>query len=407
MAENSTVMVLGADGYLGFPLSMHLALQGYNVIGVDAFFRRKWVAEGGGHSATPIKPMADRLALFKKTFGKEIHFECGDLREYRFVSNVLNEYRPDTIIHLAEQPSAPFSMKGIDHAVLTQTNNLVGTLNVLHAMKEFVPDCHLVKLGSIGEYGSANTDIPEGFFDVTVNGHSETLMFPRKAFPDWYHWSKVYDSGNIMMACDIWGIRSSDVMQGVVYGTRTDAMVNDGLLSRFDFDAVFGTVINRFCAQAVLGHAITPYGTGKQKRPFISLRDSVQCLSLITANPPKKGEYRVFNQFDEVYSVCDVAKKIQQAGRKLGFETSIKNCENPRVEPEGAPYYNPIHKKLYELGFKAAHTMDEELEIMLNDLAKYKERLVDKKDKVMPKIFWEPGNGVESRTSAGAIPVGR
>jgi UDP-sulfoquinovose synthase len=405
MSDKSTVMVLGADGYLGFPLSMHLALKGYNVLGVDAFLRRKWVAEVGSHSGTPIKSMEERLCIFKETFGREIHFEYGDLRDYNFVAHILRKYRPDTVIHLGEQPSAPFSMIDVNHAVLTQTNNLVGTLNILHAMKEFVPCCHLIKLGSIGEYGSANTDIPEGFFDINMNGHRETMLFPREAFPDWYHWSKVYDSGNIMMACDIWGLRSSDIMQGIIYGTRTNEMVNDGLLSRFDFDAVFGTVINRFSTQAVLGHNITVYGTGGQKRPFISLRDSIQCLTLITDNPPQKGEYRVFNQFDEVYSVLDVAERVEKIGHKLGFDTRIEFCENPRVEREESPYYNPIHEKLYELGFKATHTMNEELEIMLNDLVKYQERLTAREDRIIPQVYWEPSIQLETGASTGAAPV--
>ena len=378
------VMVLGADGYIGFPLCMYLARKGHPVVGVDKFLRRKWVAEVGSHSATPVKTMAKRLRVFKKIFGKEINFEYGDLRNYDFVAHVLEEYKPEAIVHLGELPSAPFSMMDVKHAILTQTNNLVGTLNLLHAMKSYVPGCHLIKLGSMGEYGACNIDIPEGFFEVEYRGRKETLMFPRQAFPDWYHWSKVYDSGNIMLACKIWGLRSTDIMQGVVYGTRTDEMLDDNLLTRFDFDAVFGTVVNRFCAQAVLGHRLTPYGSGGQKRPVIALRDTIQCFWLAVERPPEKGEYRVFNQFDEIYSVSEMAKKVKKVALTLGLKTEIEHCVNPRVEEEKIPYYNPIHEKLYRLGFRATHNLEEELIIMLTDLGKYRERLIAKADKIPP-----------------------
>ncbi len=401
------VMVLGADGYIGFPLCMYLARKGYSVVGVDKFLRRKWVAEVGSHSATPIKSMAERTRVFSRVFGKTIEFEYGDLRDYDFVAHVMDEYKPEAIVHLGELPSAPFSMTDVDHAVLTQSNNLVGTLNILHAMKNYVPDCHLIKLGSMGEYGACNIDIPEGFFEVEYRGRKETLMFPRQAFSDWYHWSKVYDSGNIMLACKIWGLRSTDIMQGVVYGTRTDEMADESLHTRFDFDAVFGTVLNRFCAQAVLGHGVTPYGSGGQKRPVIALRDTIRCFQLAVDNPPVRGEYRVFNQFDEVYSVMEMAQKVKKVALKLGIPTEISCCNNPRVEDEKIPYYNPIHEKLYQLGFRATHNLEDELEIMLTDLGKYRERLIAKADKVIPRIPWdasryEPGlNGNGHPETAG------
>jgi UDP-sulfoquinovose synthase len=382
------VLVLGADGYIGFPLSMHLANIGFDVVGVDNFLRRKCVAEVGSHSATPIRPMSERLRVFEQTFGRKMRFEYGDLRNYDFVDYVLDEYKPEVIVHLGEQTSAAFSMMDVDHAVLTQANNVVGTLNVLHAMKKLVPHCHLVKLGSIGEYGVPNIDIPEGFFEVTYRGRKAKLPFPKQAFTDWYHWSKVHDSGNVMLACQIWDLRSTDIMQGVVYGTRTDEMVNDYLLTRFDFDAVFGTVLNRFCAQAVLGQKLTPYGLGRQKRPIIALRDAIQCLTLAVQNPPDKGEYRVFNQFDEVYTITEMAKKVKRVANRLGLSTEIESCENPRIEEEQVNYYNPIHERLYQLGFRAAHNIEEELETMLTDLSKYKRRLIAKKSRILPRVRW-------------------
>ena len=376
------VLVIGADGYVGFSLSMHLANSGFDVVGVDNFSRKKLVAEVGSHSATPIKSMKERLVAFERIFGKEIDFEYGDLRDYRFIHNVLDKYKPDTIVHLGEQSSAPYSMINVDNAVLTQTNNIVGTLNVLHAIRKTVPQCHLIKMGSMGEYGTPNIDIPEGFFEVEYKGRKDILPFPKRAFTDWYHWSKIHDSGNIMLACEIWNLRSTDIMNGIVYGTKTKEMVNDSLLTRFDFDAFFGTVLNRFCAQAVLGEKLTVYGAGGQRRPFIALQDSIQCLKLAVENPPDKGEYLVFNQFDEAYSISEIAEKVKKVGDKLGLEVEIEHIENPRIEGENVSYYNPVHEKLYKLGFKPQHTMDEVLNGVLADLTKYKAR-------ILPSVRWE------------------
>ena len=303
------VLVTGADGYVGFCLSMHLANNGFDVVGVDNFSRRRWVAEVGSHSATPVKSMLERLVAFERTFGRKIGFEYGDLRDYGFVHHVLDKYKPDAVFHFGEQSSAPYSMMNVDNAVFTQTNNIVGTLNVLHAIRKTVPQCHLIKMGSMGEYGTPNIDIPEGFFEVEYKGRKDILPFPKRAFTDWYHWSKIHDSGNIMLACEIWNLRSTDIMHGIVYGTKTKEMVNDSLLTRFDFDAFFGTVLNRFCAQAVLGEKLTVYGAGGQRRPFIALQDSIQCLKLAVENPPDKGEYLVLNQFDEAYSISEIAER--------------------------------------------------------------------------------------------------
>jgi len=382
------ILLAGADGFIGFCLTMHLANNGFDVVGVDNFSRRRWVAEVGSHSATPIKSMPERLIAFHQTFGKRIDFEYGDLMDYGFVHYVLDKYRPDVILHLGEQSSAPYSMMDVNHAVFTQTNNIVGTLNLLHAIHRIVPHCHLVKMGSMGEYGLPNIEIPEGFFEIEYRGRKDILPFPKKAFTDWYHWSKVHDSGNVTLACDIWNLRATEIMQGVVYGVRSGEVVNDSLLTRFDFDAVFGTVLNRFCAQVVLGQRLTVYGTGGQRRPFISLRDAIQCLRLAIENPPDRGEYLVLNQFDEVYSVADLAEKVKKVGEKLGFSIEVEYVENPRIEEENVRYYNPIHEKLYKLGFEPKHTLEEELEIIITELCKHKYRLIEKKDKIFPKVRW-------------------
>ena len=306
------MLIAGADGYLGWALSMALASRGYEVVGIDNLSRRRNVEEIGSWSALPIKTMLQRLSAFRNFYGKSITFVEGDLTNYVTVRDLIASYKPTAIVHLGEQPSAPYSMIDVNHCVYTHTNNVVGTLNILYAMHETSPDTHLVKLGTMGEYGTPNMDIPEGFFEIEYKGRKDRLPFPRMA-GSWYHWTKVHDSGNIMFACKIWKLKSTDVMQGVVYGTRTDLITSPELFTRFDFDEVFGTAINRFCAQAVIDYPLLPYGKGHQKRGFIALRDSMQCLTIALENPPEKSEYRVFNQFDEVYSVAGFGRTSGEA----------------------------------------------------------------------------------------------
>ncbi len=380
------ILVLGIDGYIGWALAMHLAKRGHVVSGIDNFARRANVASVGSHSATPILEMHERIKAFKRVHDKNLSFFEGDLLDYDFLADVIKQTRPDSIVHLAEQPSAPFSMIDRKHAIYSQHNNIEGTLNVLYAMKDFVPECHLVKLGTMGEYGTPNIDIPEGFFEVDYRGRKDTLPFPRQP-GSMYHLSKVHDSANVMFACRVWKLCSTDIMQGVVYGTRTDEIIDDSLMTRFDFDESFGTVINRYCAEAVIGLPLTPYGQGKQKRGFIDLVDSVQCLTIATENPPIRGEYRVFNQLDQVYSIAELADRVVNVAKKLGMDVKIKNLQNPRVEKEGH-YYKVDHERLRKLGFKPTRTVEETIQIMLKDLSTYKDRVVEKSDVILPKTTW-------------------
>lgn len=386
------VFIAGVDGYLGWTLSQYLAARGHEVAGCDCYFRRDWVAEMGAQSATPIKKMTDRLQAFRENFDTNLQFTKGDLTDYNFVWNFLRSFKPDAIVHLAEMPSAPYSMIDVHHAVFTQTNNLVGTLNLLFAMKDVCPDAHMVKLGTMGEYGTPPCDIPEGVFtdEATFRGKSlEGMMFPRKA-GSWYHQTKVHDTNNIEMACRFWGLRSTDIMQGVVYGTRVDEMGDDErLLTRFDFDQCFGTAINRFCAMAVIGVPITPFGKGHMRRGFLPLRDSMQCFTIAIENPPAKGEYRTFNQFEEVYDITELAEKVVKvANAEHGLEAEVKNVENPRMELE-EHYYNPDHKKLLELGYKPTSDMDGELKIMIGDLVKYSHRVLARAHAITPDVRWD------------------
>ncbi len=382
------VFIAGVDGYLGWPLAQYLASRGHEVAGCDLYLRRDWVAEMGSQSATPIRSMTERLHAFRETFGVNLKFIRGDLRDYNFVWNFFRSFTPEAIVHLGEMPSAPYSMIDISHCIFTHMNNLTGTLNIIHAMRDVCPDAHLVKLGTMGEYGTPDIDIPEGFFEIGFRGRRDTLPFPRQA-GSWYHQTKVHDSNNIMMACRLWGLRSTDIMQGVVYGTRIDAMADDErLLTRFDFDQCFGTVINRFCAQAVLGEPLSLFGKGQQKRGFLPLRDSMQCLGIAVENPPEKGEYRVFNQFDEVYGLTELAHKVQEIAGRFGLDVEVKNLENPRIEKE-EHYYNPDHNHLLDLGYRPAHDMDAELEIMFKDLIKYRERIKARQYALIPDIRWD------------------
>jgi UDP-sulfoquinovose synthase len=302
------------------------------------------------------------------------------------LADVIKQTRPDSIVHLAEQPSAPFSMIDREHAIYSQHNNVEGTLNVLYAMKDIVPDCHLVKLGTMGEYGTPNIDIPEGFFEIEYRGRKDILPFPKQPH-SMYHLSKVHDTANTMFACRVWKLSSTDIMQGVVYGTRTDEMIDDSLMTRFDFDESFGTVINRYCAEAVIGLPLTPYGQGKQKRGFIDLVDSIQCLTIAIENPAARGEYRVFNQLDEVYSIGELAEKVAKVANKLGMEAKIQNVENPRTE-KAEHYYKVDNENLKKLGFKPTRTLEETAEIMLKDLSKHKNRILEKSEAILPKTKW-------------------
>lgn len=393
------VFIAGIDGYLGWSLALYMAARGHEVAGADLCLRREWVSEVGGQSAIPILSMADRHEVFLEKFEKELRFFEGDLQSYDFVRDCLDSFKPDAIVHLGENPSAPYSMIDLDHCVFTHKNNMIGTLNIVYALKELCPHAHLLKLGTMGEYGTPNVVIPEGFFEIEYRGRKDTLPFPRQA-NSWYHQTKVHDTNNIMMACRLWGLRSTDIMQGVVYGTRIEEMGGDErMFTRLDFDQCFGTAINRFCCQAVVRHPLTLYGQGHQKRGFLPLGDSMQCLGLALENPPEEGEYRVFNQFEEVYDLTELAQKVQKAGNSLGLNVEIQNLDNPRKENEDH-FYQADHKHLLDLGYKPNSDMDAELKTMLADLIKYKSRIEEKMDSLVPDIRWD-GSRKKSKGISG------
>ncbi|MGK7903560.1 MAG: NAD-dependent epimerase/dehydratase family protein [Hormoscilla sp.] len=382
------VLVIGGDGYCGWATALYLSSHGYEVGILDSLIRRHWDNELQVETLTPIAPIQQRIQRWREKTGKTIDLYIGDINNYTFLSQTLRQFKPEAIVHFGEQRSAPFSMIDREHAVMTQVNNVAGTLNILYAMKEDFPDCHLVKLGTMGEYGTPNIDIEEGYITIEHNGRKDTLPYPKQP-GSFYHLSKVHDSHNIHFACKIWKLRATDLNQGVVYGLLTEETGMDELLiNRLDYDGVFGTALNRFCIQAAIGHPLTVYGKGGQTRGFLDIRDTVRCLELAIANPAQPGEFRVFNQFTEQFSVLELAKKVQEAGKKIGLKVEIDNLENPRVELE-EHYLNAKNTKLLDLGLEPHYLSDSLLDSLLNFATKYKHR-VDK-DQILPKVSWRRG----------------
>ncbi len=379
------ILVLGGDGYLGWPTAMHFSSHGDQVMVVDDFSKRRLEMEDGIEPLEPIPTLHRRIALWKKVSGRDIALRVGDLTNHRFVYRVLEEFLPEVVVHYAEQPSAPYSMQGRGEAVFTQYNNVIGTLNLLFAIKRYCPGAHLIKLGTMGEYGTPNIDIEEGYITITHNGRTDTLPFPKQPL-SFYHLSKVHDSHNIMFACRTWGLRATDLNQGVVYGVETDqTKLHPDLRTSFHYDSIFGTVLNRFCVQAVAGIPLTVYGKGTQRRGFLNIRDTLQCVDLSARNPAKEGEYRVFNQITEVYSIMDLAKLTQKAAAEAGIRVEINHVPNPRVELE-EHYFNPRHSKLTDLGLKPHLLSDVLIEQMIGYISNTKERI--NKDTIAPKIKW-------------------
>src|SRR6202030_2575913 len=332
--------------------------------------------------------------------GKSVKLFVGDVIDYDFLSGVIEEFLPDAVVHFAEQRSAPYSMIDRKHAVFTQVNNVVGTMNVLFAIREINPDCHLVKLGTMGEYGTPNIDIEEGYIEIEHNGRKDVLPFPKQP-GSFYHLSKVHDSHNIMFACKIWGLRATDLNQGVVYGTLTDEVaLDEALINRFDYDEVFGTVLNRFCVEAAIGHPLTVYGKGGQTRGYLDIRDTVRCIELACLKPAAKGECRVFNQFTEQFSVLEVARLVQAAAKKLGLTVEIDHLPDPRVESE-EHYYNAKHSKLIDLGLHPHLLSDSLLDSLINIAVRYCDRI--EPSLFLPQVNWR--NARNDRRQMSDVPM--
>lgn len=358
------VLILGGDGYLGWPTAMHFSARGDEVLVVDNFSKRRWELEEGIEPLITTPPLHRRVALWRETSGHEITLCVGDLCNHRFIYRTLEDFQPDCIVHYGEQPSAPYSMQSREKAVYTQHNNVVGTLNLVFAIQHACPDAHLVKLGTMGEYGTPNIDIEEGWITIEHKGRCDTVLYPKKP-GSFYHLSKVHDSANIEFACRIWGMRATDLNQGVVYGIDTQQTeLHEDLRTSFHYDDVFGTVLNRFLVQAAVGAPLTIYGRGGQTRGFLNIRDTIACVALAADSPADRGQFRIFNQFTEQFSVQDLAFKVRDAGQRAGVEVAIDHIDNPRIEME-EHYYNAAHSKLVDLGLEPNLLSDAELDAML------------------------------------------
>jgi UDP-sulfoquinovose synthase len=382
------ILILGGDGYLGWATSMYFSARGHQVHAVDNYLRRRAHAEAGTDSLVPIlESLPARAEAWRQVTGYTIGVTEGDLCDWVVTESLFRDFEPEAIIHYGEMPSAPYSLISREHAVFTQYNNVVNTLNVLFAMRDYTPDAQLVKLGTMGEYGTPNIDIEEGFIDIRHNGREDRLPFP-KLPGSLYHCSKVHDSTNIHFACRVWDLRATDLNQGVVYGIETEeTRIDPRLATRFDYDELFGTALNRFCLQAVIGHPLTVFGKGGQTRGYLNILDTLQCVELATLNPAAPGEYRVFNQFTEQFSVNELAEIVERAGQEYGLGVRVGPIENPRVEKE-EHYYNAKHSKLLELGLKPHYLSDTLVESMFAEIEKYRDRVITKA--IMPKTKWRP-----------------
>jgi len=382
------ILILGGDGYLGWPTAMRFSARGHEVSVVDNFSRRRWHHEQSTDSLTPIRPLAERIDAWHELSGNRITPFVGNIEDGEFLDRVVAETLPEAVVHYGEQPSAPYSMASRRHAVETQYTNVIGTLNLLFSLRDRCPSCHLVKLGTMGEYGTPNIDIEEGFIEIEHKGRKDVLPFP-KVPGSLYHLSKVHDSHNIHFACRIWGLRATDLNQGVVYGIETDeTALDERLVTRFDYDEVFGTALNRFCVQAVIGHPLTVYGKGGQTRGFLNIRDTLQCVELAVTNPAPQGEFRVFNQFTEQFTVAELAELVRETGEKLGHRVEVQSFPNPRIEME-EHYYNATNTKLLDLGLQPHHLGEELVQSMLRTIERYKDRVIDRA--IAPQTQWKPG----------------
>jgi UDP-sulfoquinovose synthase len=377
------ILVLGGDGYLGWPTALHLSALGHHVTVVDNLVRREYDVEMGVGSLVPISSLEQRVATWREVSGRQIDLRIGDLTDAAFTYAAVADSAPDAIVHFGEQRSAPYSMIDREHAVYTQVNNVVGTLNLMYAIAEVDPDIHLVKLGTMGEYGYPNIDIEEGFIEITHKGRTDVLPYPKQP-GSFYHLSKVHDSANIMFACRVWGLRSTDLNQGIVYGQSTpETDLHPVLATRFDYDGVFGTVLNRFCVQAVMGVPLSVYGAGGQTRGMLNIRDTLACVTLALLHPPERGEFRVFNQFTESFSVRDMARLVKEVSPRPVL--IAEGMDNPRVERE-EHYFNAANTKLLDLGLEPHLLTPDVILGMLELIERHKDRI--EVEAIAPTVQW-------------------
>jgi UDP-sulfoquinovose synthase len=379
------VLVLGGDGYLGWPTAMNLTRHGHEVAVVDNYLRRNLMKTEKVEPLFPVPELTERAALWEKASGERIQVHIGDLAQWDFIAQVFESFNPEAVVHFAEQPSAPYSMIGRKPAILTLQNNLNVTMNVIFAVREFTPNAHIIKLGTMGEYGTPNIDIEEGWLDVKHNDRAHTFLYPRQA-GSLYHTTKIMDTDLLWFYIRTWGLRVTDLMQGPVYGIHTEESGEDERLTTFlSYDEIFGTVINRFIVQAVADIPLTVYGKGGQTRGYLNIIDTLNCIRLAVENSADKGELRIFNQFTETFTVNELAEKVVSVGAKLGLNVTVNHIDNPRKELE-EHYYNPKNTGLIELGLKPHFLTEDVLIAMMEKVKVYKDNIDE--NKIFPKTKW-------------------
>ena len=383
--QNMKVLILGGDGYLGWPTAMHLSTKGHKVVVVDNYLRRNICREKNIEPLFDVPNLHERAAIWESISGYKISVLIGDLAEWDFISEVFQKSEPDGIVHYAEQPSAPYSMLDRRAASLTLQNNIAVTANVIFAVREFAPDAQIVKIGTMGEYGTPNIDIEEGWIKINHKGRNHKFLYPREA-SSLYHTTKIMDTDLLWFYVRTWNLRVTDLMQGPVYGLVTDENLDySDLYPFFSYDELFGTVLNRFVVQAAAGYPLTVYGKGGQTRGYLDLRDTLQCVRLSLENPAGPGELRIFNQFVETFSISQLAEKVQRAGNQFDLSVQIKSIENPRKELE-EHYYNPVHTGLFDLGLNPHYLTHEVLVGMIETVLKYKDHI--RKDIIFRGVKW-------------------
>jgi UDP-sulfoquinovose synthase len=379
------ILILGGDGYLGWPTAMHLTAKGHDVAIVDSYLRRRLCREENVEPLFEVPNLHERVGIWESLSGYKIPVYIGDLTQWDFVEEVFTSFTPEGIVHYAEQPAAPYSMLNRRAASLTLQNNLMVTANVIFAIREFCREAHIVKIGTMGEYGTPNIDIEEGWLEVEHKGRHHTFLYPRQA-SSLYHTTKVMDTDLLWFYVRMWGLKVTDLMQGPVYGLFTyENGEHQSLLPFFNYDELFGTVINRFVVQAAVGYPLTVYGKGGQTRGYLDIKDTLQCVRLSLEKPAEKAELRIFNQFVETFSVNDLAYKVQQVGSQLGLKVAIQSVENPRIEGE-EHYYNPAHAGLLDLGLEPHHLTDEVLAEMIEAVLRHQDRIQE--HQIYRKIKW-------------------
>ncbi len=394
----SHTIILGGDGYLGWPTAMYFSNQRHDVTVVDNYFRRNACTELDLGMLYPVPTLPERARIWYELTGKEIKVVIGDLTDPEimrslFIGNVDYQWAinkkftgvPETVIHYAEQPSAPYSLINYKYANTTLSNNLLITNNLIWALRDYTRDTHVIHIGTMGEYGTPNIDIPEGWIEIEKNGRKDKFLFPRQA-SSLYHTTKIMDTDLFWFAVRMWDLRVTDLMQGPVYGIETeDSDIDNRLMTLFNYDEIFGTIINRFIVQTIAGYPLTIYGKGGQTRGYLNINDTLQCVHMSEKTPAQKGELRIFNQIMETFSVNQLAKKVQEIGRKIGYDNKMQNIENPRREAE-EHYYNPTYQGLIEIGVEPHYLTDKVLEGMFRVVGRFKENI--RQDVIFRGVKW-------------------